>query len=373
MLVIVTWVNKIFDNKKMRSVKQSSTSKALTSPTKRQILSNLVETTNTIKSKFKKAYRDRLKRERDLSETFKPITSAISAFKSPKEEIKNNEQAENSKKKVKINLKKTSSHKRSQRKQQLHLAASTPFTTRKRLSYDTIDDDETYMPFHSIPSTSTSTTLNRSNETSKSRKPDKYTYEVDFDEDLVENYGVVPPEDDTILHVRRTDKKTGEMTPLTRMKWRDLPDNAKAEYIKDREYIGQFIRDPSIDKPMSEAQARKAAKKQETIAESKSRIPVLLKPTNVDIHEERKTGAVTRSQIRKKKDGGSLKAKNNLVDFNFIPYNIKNNIIYEYFDDPNEICERLRLLVSSRYAGNTNHMQEINSIIEELRELDLIV
>lgn len=58
------------------------------------------------------------------------------------------------------------------------------------------------------------------------------------------------------------------------------------------------------------------------------------------------------------------------LESNFIPYN--PNIVYEYFDNPNELCDRLRLLVSSRSAGNTNHSQEINSIIEELRELELI-
>lgn len=60
-------------------------------------------------------------------------------------------------------------------------------------------------------------------------------------------------------------------------------------------------------------------------------------------------------------------------DFNFIPYNEKNRVIYEYFDDPNELCDRLRLLISSRMDGDSNHMQEINSIVEELRELKCIV
>lgn len=54
----------------------------------------------------------------------------------------------------------------------------------------------------------------------------------------------------------------------------------------------------------------------------------------------------------------------------FIPYT--ENIAYEYYDDPNELCDRLKLLVSSKQAGNTNHDQEINSIIEELRESDII-
>lgn len=55
----------------------------------------------------------------------------------------------------------------------------------------------------------------------------------------------------------------------------------------------------------------------------------------------------------------------------FIPYT--QNIVYEYFDDPNELCDRLKLLVASKKAGNSNHDQEINSIIQELRELNIIV
>lgn len=59
------------------------------------------------------------------------------------------------------------------------------------------------------------------------------------------------------------------------------------------------------------------------------------------------------------------------IERKFIPYS--ENIVYEYYDDPNELCDRLRLLVSSKSAGNTNHVQEINSIVEELRERDIIV
>lgn len=65
------------------------------------------------------------------------------------------------------------------------------------------------------------------------------------------------------------------------------------------------------------------------------------------------------------------KVKGKGWETNFIPYN--DNIVYEYYDDPNELCDRLRLLISSKQAGNSNHNQEINSIIEELRELDIIV
>lgn len=71
----------------------------------------------------------------------------------------------------------------------------------------------------------------------------------------------------------------------------------------------------------------------------------------------------SRVRKRKLKTGATLKKS-------FIPYN--QNIVYEYYDDPNELCDRLRLLIASKGAGNTNHDQEVNSIIEELRERGII-
>lgn len=77
----------------------------------------------------------------------------------------------------------------------------------------------------------------------------------------------------------------------------------------------------------------------------------------------------------KKADMGEKKPKKREkkgsgIEMDFIPYN--ESIAYEFYDDPNELCDRLRLLIASRAAGNSNHIQEINSIISELRELDII-
>lgn len=46
---------------------------------------------------------------------------------------------------------------------------------------------------------------------------------------------------------------------------------------------------------------------------------------------------------------------------------------YLYWDDPNELVDRLRLLIASQAAGHTNHNNEIVSIIEELKEANIIV
>jgi len=45
---------------------------------------------------------------------------------------------------------------------------------------------------------------------------------------------------------------------------------------------------------------------------------------------------------------------------------------YVYFDDPNELVDRLRLLFASKHAGHTAHDPEIYSIIQELKELGII-
>jgi len=49
-----------------------------------------------------------------------------------------------------------------------------------------------------------------------------------------------------------------------------------------------------------------------------------------------------------------------------------NSVRYEYWDDPNELVDRLRLLVASMQAGNTSVNNEIVTIIEELREARII-
>ena len=48
------------------------------------------------------------------------------------------------------------------------------------------------------------------------------------------------------------------------------------------------------------------------------------------------------------------------------------NTDYVYWDDPNELVERLCLLLASQAAGNPSHNNEIISIIEELREAGII-
>lgn len=68
---------------------ESSSSLALISPAKRQVLAGLVDAQRSIKNKFKRAYTDRITRERKLKETFKPITASIATLKSADVKKKN--------------------------------------------------------------------------------------------------------------------------------------------------------------------------------------------------------------------------------------------------------------------------------------------
>ena len=48
-------------------------------------------------------------------------------------------------------------------------------------------------------------------------------------------------------------------------------------------------------------------------------------------------------------------------------------IDYVHWDDPNDLVNRLRLLMASQNSGHTGHTNEIVSILEELREAGIIV
>lgn len=51
---------------------------------------------------------------------------------------------------------------------------------------------------------------------------------------------------------------------------------------------------------------------------------------------------------------------------------IDSRVDYRHWDDPNELVDRLRLLIASKQAGNTGLDNEIISILEELKEAGII-
>lgn len=68
--------------------------------------------------------------------------------------------------------------------------------------------------------------------------------------------------------------------------------------------------------------------------------------------------------------GGSLKKLQ--TNYKRVNQHEDSSFDYVYWDNPNELVDRLRLLKASQAAGHTGHDNEIISIIEELREAKII-
>lgn len=328
--------------KSIKRVKESPSALAFSSSKKRKIISDLVAAQNSIKNKFKQAYADRIKLEQDTKKIFKPITSAIDAFKSKK--LKN-EQIEDKVKKEQIKDEKVEVNPRrwiaSTPKSILHLRKPN-MTAFARNIDGTI--------FRSAVESSADDSDGEDGDRSASAKPStvsqrKATEDVDlenFTYSLLneKDYGKNPP-DSLKVDVLRTSKASGAKKKLI-LRWDQLPKSLQRRRLN---YLRTTSR--ALQKSMPDSGESADSNIENVVDTSLPRL---------------------RSQA-----GAERKQYGKSLDFNFIPYNESNRIVYEYFDDPNELCDRLRLLISSRMAGNTNHMQEINSIIEELRELDYIV
>lgn len=74
------------------------------------------------------------------------------------------------------------------------------------------------------------------------------------------------------------------------------------------------------------------------------------------------------SQIDCDSETDSIITDNDENGYIWSNHRTNNNVAYEFYNDPNKLCDRLRLLITSRGTGNSNHAQEIISLISELRE-----
>lgn len=93
-----------------------------------------------------------------------------------------------------------------------------------------------------------------------------------------------------------------------------------------------------------------------------SNYPYSLKEKNEYAEILKRSSAIYNLRPQLSKTGG----RGLLLDLN------DKHVEYKYFDDVNELCDRLKLLIASAHAGNTSHNNEIISILEELRECGII-
>lgn len=421
-------------------MRDSPSALAFSSPEKRRVLAELAAKRSVIRSKFKKAYADRTKLERESKEIFKPILKSIDNLspkkkkdgKTPikKEEVKNERRlAHNA---LDLAHPSTSAQASSSRVGfQLTPARSQQSTSRSAPllampsddddDNDDVDDDEMFQTAQfgedrvptSTPKktiaitkankrklvydkstrkgdlkrprvtksknspvvslgTSARTTRSQARKSAININQEKYNYEVVADYQDIKNY-LKPLSPHAPVNVKQISIGFPIVNPkIIKVRWEHVPKYARDAWTQKREYIYDMYRKSMDKREKAQVEAmevdttprrgrdlkRRSVRFTPYAEPEKKQRPDEPDPDNMEYASDEDVII----------DGSGM----NPFDFNFIPYNVKNRVVYEYFDDPNELCERLRLLISSRMAGNSNHMQEINSIVEELRELKCI-
>lgn len=301
--------------------------------------SSLVKTRKIIAKKLKKVHNDRVDRERDLGEKYTPITDSLSKLI----ESKRNNQVDE-----KTHFEPVVSGKReiNQIKREPdslngdNIGINT--SVNEYRSMDVVDDWNDLIETQNDAMKA----AKRKKRFKENNHPKKKCLNVDADSD-VENPDEVSKLKQSEMKKR---KKKCDLKNLHDMKLAGSQKNLKnIEKKKERESkLKTHISPEDYDDLGNFRGAYKP--KRRKIESSRIKYKYNFKPT-------------AWRKYKLKKFGRGL-------DNEFIPYT--QNIVYEYFDDPNELCERLKLLVSSRQAGNSNHSQEINSILEELRELNIV-
>lgn len=135
------------------------------------------------------------------------------------------------------------------------------------------------------------------------------------------------------------------------------------------------VKSPPKDKLHFDAPDEARKSRQETRKlrpRSKSYVETI--PTN----DEPSTSNMRMTRARSRRESLDVRPQspargNGLIDLSVKQFKLKNAAgSYTYWNDPNELVDRLRLLISSTSAGHSGHQNEIVSIIEELREANII-
>lgn len=408
---------------------KTNMSSLILSPERRRVLSELTSTRNTIKKKFKQAFLDRTKLERESNKVFKPIITSIEKLKPKEKDLKV--------KKAKIERERQSTSNPSSFVnasigQQQPTRRSIQLTPSRLHLPSTSHAAEQSTPLEAIPSddedseneneyesgnsdvddnfktanfdkTAISTSTPRKSNQNKRRlafesavkkldskracigtskksqaariprriqrrnrlggiDENKFTYKVVADYQNLDRYDK-PLGDNAPVNVKQTSIYSGKEKILKTL-WKNVPKNTQNNWLKHRKIVYESFRNAlqrqNENMDIDITPKKKAVKRTSSISHKKgSKQRRENDPSFID-YEEQEDEIMNGAGVRP-------------LDFSFIPYNADNRIVYEYFDDPNELCDRLKLLLSSKMAGNTNHIQEMNSIVEELRELGYIV
>ena len=406
------------------------------SPKDKQLKESLVRTREVIANKFRKLNRNRILQERELEAKYAPITNSIDRLietksllhaqknnlddhddldrddpENPMEIDKNdlmqfddakenaNEATDDSNIKIeKIEPtaldKKYLNSKKSKKHQNLEIERKLAASKRKGQRTDQYDVVRIYTPENesdAVPNvilptrklnknppssvnkilTSTRTAISSKRKNNRINEQDAYRFQVSKRKNVQTE--IISPEDYDLYEnfVGLAPKRRKVERPVKRRyKRKPAPKRKPVANIKT-----------SVEQRKNEEEG---VAKCDKLKGKKSKVRVSLEDFNdrgefIGVSKKRRKIEISKEKLEQmqndQKEQWRMKKRNIKYDGSglektFIPYT--ENIVYEYYDDPNELVERLMLLISSKSAGNTNHDQEINSIIEELRERNII-
>lgn len=375
-----------------------------------KIKKDLVKTRKIIQEKFKQIYKDRITRERNLSETFKPIISSINDLKF----FKKNEQKPKPKEgdfttnvndsdlmSIEVNDGESDEISESLRggedssDSDISMYSNDPYQEQRKKKR-TLEDSSNSIAYKSkrkprqrreIPSFTVMKKRKEldnlkkihkdfaSRHTSTNKKVARKFSKRDSADDLSDYFN----EQSKILAAERSKlsnnvvkrRKNLEELKQYRKRIAERSYKSDSEISKDKKYLNmRNLSDNIAQQSRKRKDLRNATQNQKNDDKRMKLTPT----SDYNLYLESDDVIDSDFSLQDNNENSTVKIKDakrgSGFESTFIPYN--PNIVYEYFDNPNELCDRLRLLVSSRSAGNTNHSQEINSIIEELRELELI-
>lgn len=300
----------------------------------KNIKSALIKTTNSIRKKFKQLHETQLVNQEHLKELYKPITTSIDKIN-----LNNKSNVENNKKQVKFDF-------------------STPKATpsRRRLFNETTDLFSDYDTANSSDGDENSN--NNSNE------DNKVNYNGNLDDSsnvhayLLSSPSFRSPNHDNLYGVRKDGDKYKIGNTNVNFDQSDIIINGE-KYNYSRGLYDLLFR----LKPEVRYQTEDDLKSYKDILKKTSAHRINYDPRSKLRHSATfKYLKIIRPMFIKQGSGlfDNMKVNNNEID-------------YKYWDNPDELVNRLRLLVASKTAGHTGHDNEILSIIEELKEANLII
>lgn len=303
-----------------------------------EVLEELVKARNALKKKFRTIKMGEAKTHERLEDTFKPITNPLKEFisisskrrrnsKDVKEEIKNE---------IENEMENDSTRSLSFKKLPMKLETSTPKKDFMSNEYKTIDneDDFYYQNESPVNDTNNNSTISSIDLSNLGRKDELDTL-----------YG---PHKDS----------NGE--------WKF--GNSYIKLIEDKIMIGNqnWLLTPGLIQLMFHRIPKNYDKTELGIYKK------ILMDTSAHKRDYKPDGQIKGTRAYKYQNIISKLFKSDKVGSGLMKLN-SSKPNYVYWNDPNEIVDRLRLLIASQGAGHNNHNNEIVSIIEELQEAGIIV